>query len=489
MKNLLHTLCLIAGLVMSANITGEVYADVKIKTKADSGTESTVYIKGKRQRLEVGGVVAILTQCDMKRTVQLNGQTKTYTVSTFDQSTLTADGANTERGQATSQATSMQSAATKRGGIVTSVVTVKDTGERQQMFGYTARRIKSSTITESSPDACTQDKSRIDSDGWYIDLALEFNCENQSSASFAASNNDGGCRDQYRTKQIGTAKLGYPVKVTTTFYDKNNQPTGNYNHEVVELSKATLDAALFDVPADYREAKNAQELYAAQAKEQNESAMDNESGGVAANARTLANKATNSTQTNSTMPGAKKEGVIRIGIAPTKTTSVGEGLDAGALSAAVRNTMVNFLAGPAVEIVQLDARLPVQIEAEAKQKECDFVLYTTAAHKKGKSGGFGGFLKAATPIADVASLGGYGSTTGAVAASVTTTAIYTAANVSSSVKAKDELTLDYKLNNASGSPVIANTLKAKAKSDGDDLISNLVEQAAGAVLTQATKKQ
>ncbi len=56
----------------------------------------------------------------------------------------------------------------KRGGIVTSTVTMKDTGERQQMFGYTARRILISTVTESSPEACSQTKSRMDTDGWYI---------------------------------------------------------------------------------------------------------------------------------------------------------------------------------------------------------------------------------------------------------------------------------------------------------------------------------
>ncbi len=53
-------------------------------------------------------------------------------------------------------------------------------------------------------------------------------------------------------KQVGTAKPGYPVKMKMTFYDENNQPQNTHGYEVVELSKATLDAALFDVPADYK---------------------------------------------------------------------------------------------------------------------------------------------------------------------------------------------------------------------------------------------
>ncbi len=486
MKQLLHALCLVVALISEANLTSDVYADVKIKTKIDSGSESTTYIKGKRQRMELGGgETAIITQCDMKRTVGLNQPTKTYTVSLFNQKTdvaTTETAANDDRTKPTPN---------KRGGVITSTITTKDTGERQQMFGFTARRIKTSMVSESSPDACSKDKSRIDSDGWYIDLGLDFNCDNErASAAIAGVKNGGGCRDEYRTKQIGTAKLGFPVKVTTTLYDENNKATNSFTQEVIELSKATLEPALFDVPADYREVKNAQEIYAAMsaASASNDDArttnnVNATNGGMGANARNLAE----AKPTQGTIP-AKKEGVIRIGVAMTKTTSVGEGLNAATLSEAVRNTMVNYLTGPAIEVIALDARLPVQIDAEAKQKECDYVLYTTVAHKKGKSGGFGGFLKAAAPIADVVPLAGASSAAGAVATSVATTAIYTAANVAGSVKAKDELTLEYKLNNASGSPVVANTLKAKAKSDGDDLISQLVEQAASAVLTQATKK-
>jgi hypothetical protein len=166
----------------------------------------------------------------------------------------------------------------------------------------------------------------------------------------------------------------------------------------------------------------------------------------------------------------------------------GEGITPQALAEAVRNTMVSYLTGPAIEVITLDARLPQQLEAEVKQKECDYVVVATVAHKKGKSGGFGGFLKSAAIVADAAPIG-YGSTAGAVAASVATTAVYTAAEVSGSVKAKDELTLDYKMQAANtGVAAVAGTLKAKAKSDGDDLITQLVEQAAGAVLAGATKK-
>ena len=55
------------------------------------------------------------------------------------------------------------------------------------------------------------------------------------------------------------------------------------------------------------------------------------------------------------------------------------------------------------------------------------------------------------------------------------------------VKAKDEITLDFRLVPAAGGPTpkAADTLKAKAKHDGEDVLTPLVERAAAAVLSGA----
>src|SRR4028119_746102 len=66
-----------------------ILADVKIKTRntvAEQTTESTVYIKGKRQRSEqdFGGMKTVtLTQCDLRRDVQLNTRAKNYFLSLY----------------------------------------------------------------------------------------------------------------------------------------------------------------------------------------------------------------------------------------------------------------------------------------------------------------------------------------------------------------------------------------------------------------------
>jgi hypothetical protein len=277
--------------------------------------------------------------------------------------------------------------------------------------------------------------------------------------------------------------------------------TTTFSQEVVELSKATLEDALFDIPVGYREVNSAQEMYSASSMMAAAGGDDNGGGSSISSSmggsRTqpssgmkLPTSSSNMVANSGTVGGeigAKKEGVIRVGVAFPKATSA-EGIDAGQLAEAVRTTMVNYLTGPALEVVPLQARLPQQIELEAKQKEVDFVVYSTVAHKKGGGGGgFGGFLRAAAPVASMAGYGG--GYAGSVASSVASTTIYTAAELASSVKAKDELTLDYKLmSSKGGSPVIAKTLKAKAKSDGEDILSQLIEQAASAVLAEATKK-
>jgi len=176
--------------------------------------------------------------------------------------------------------------------------------------------------------------------------------------------------------------------------------------------------------------------------------------------------------------------VIRIGVTPTETLAAGDRLNPAALGGATRNTLIKFLTRPTVEAVALTARSPQEAELEAKQKECDFIVYTTVSHKRGGGGGLGGFISKAAPIAEMMTTGGaggYGTETAPPESA-------SASGVSKSVKSKDELTLIHKLQPVGASPMQPGTLKAKAKSDGEDIISPLAEQAATAVLSEATKK-
>ena len=63
------------------------YADVKIKTRqtvSGQTSENTTYIKGKRQRSEMmDGKMISITQCDLRRDVQIMPEGKVYMVNPF----------------------------------------------------------------------------------------------------------------------------------------------------------------------------------------------------------------------------------------------------------------------------------------------------------------------------------------------------------------------------------------------------------------------
>lgn len=185
--------------------------------------------------------------------------------------------------------------------------------------------------------------------------------------------------------------------------------------------------------------------------------------------------------------GAKKAGTVRLGLAGVKTGAVGEGISAADLSAAIQNSLGDYLKGTKVEIVPLEAKLPSAQAEEAKQKECDFIVVANVSHKKGGGGGFG-FGKVLGQVVGQTGIGHTGSTIGNIAGQMATTAIVTAGSLSGNVKSKDELTLDLKLvSTADNSSPLTRQFKAKAKSDGDDIISAVVEQAAQAIIDAVGK--
>jgi hypothetical protein len=182
-------------------------------------------------------------------------------------------------------------------------------------------------------------------------------------------------------------------------------------------------------------------------------------------------------------------GVIRIGVVQPKA-QMGQGNSGANVAEPIRGMLSQYLNGPTQEIVPLSAMLSSQIDAEAKAKDCDYVLFSTISQKLG-GGGAANFLKKAGPMTSMIPVVGMaGGVSGAVAGAVTGTAVSSAANVASTVKAKSEITLEYKLMIPGNDvPVLANTEKAKAKEDGEDIISPLMEQAATAIVAELTKKR
>ena len=467
LKTTLFRTVIAIGCLMTMSVIAS--ADTKIKSRQTSGGqtyENTSYIKGKRQRSETsGGQMIVIQQCDLRRNIQIMPAAKMYMIQPYDEP-ATGTTPNTST-------TASQPSAVKKGGVVTSTVTTKDTGERKQMFGYTARHIITTMEMKSSPDACSQVNTKMEIDGWYIDAAFALDCDMSRAYSGYKPKAGGGCHDRYETKQIGAARKGYPVWEKTTMFGPNGAESFSTTNEVVEFSQATLDPSLFDVPEGYRQVEDFSSAFSAAAM-----GAPDSSNTSANTSPSVAIPTTQPTATASQL-GPKRAGVIRLGVTAVKTGNVTEGMNAAELAAAVRNTLLQNLKSGNVEVVPIDATGGAAIQAEAQQKECDYVVFTNVSLKKG-GGGFGSVFGSTAAKIGAGII--YPSSTAAVVAVNTAT-------VAQNIKAKDELSMDIRLEKpGSTTPSFAEQYKAKAKSAGEDIIAPLVQQASTAIAATVAKQ-
>ena len=352
-------------------------------TMAGMPTQSTTMIKGLRERSEtnmsMGGMnmsQTSITQCDLRRTIQINDRARKYMISPMDSDESTASTTGTDA--------AAMSGPSRRGGDVTMSVNTTDTGERKEMFGFTARHLKRTMISQSSPDACQQQHMKIETDGWYINLEYGLSCPSQRPPQRPGMAST-GCRDRYQYKHNGPSNLGYPLIETTTMYGADGSATFTMTKEVIELSRQTLDAALFDLPAGYTLANNQQEMNGTPSMAEIMAMAGQQPG------------QTNSESGQSSMAGmpstTKTTGKARVGVVEfnnkTKTSVSTDSL---------REQLVAALNGEGVDAISLNASSASEAEIEAKAKGCAYILYTDISSLKAASTGkkIGGLLGRAT---------------------------------------------------------------------------------------------
>jgi hypothetical protein len=352
-------------------------ADLKVTRKNGAGGysgQSTVYIKGQRQRTESPAMTTI-QQCDLHRSVWVNDRTKMYFI-------MNDDDASQSAGASAPAPASAPQGPTRRGAVVNVTESVTDTGERKQMFGFTARHIKSTSVIDAPPEACNPGRTESESDGWYIDLAAGMSCNADRPATPPSRGARPDCMDHYRTHFTGGGKLGFPVMVTTKYKSTgqggDESMAGGFTNtmEVTDISTVTLDPSLFEIPAGYQQAASMMELMMGPGGRPDMANMP----GMPPGAQPPAGEAESSTGAGipgsgipaaSSSVGPKQPGTIRVGVAAINNRAGGSvSLDA------LRSRLVGAISGDGVEAVPLDASSAPAAEAEAKQKDCDFVLYT-----------------------------------------------------------------------------------------------------------------
>src|SRR5215471_4301642 len=353
-------------------ITGDFKITIKQSMGGGQEMQNTTMIKGLRERSQMsmpgmpaGMGMTTITECDLKRTIQINDSARKYMITPMDSGDSEASA--TTGGH-------VSGGPSRRGGVVTMTINTVDTGERREMFGYTARHLKQTATSESSPDACNPNSMKIDRDGWYINLEYGLNCGTERPPQMPGMPT-GGCRDTYRFHRTGVTNLGYPLIETTTI----NGTT--MTREVTELSRQPLDAALFDVPAGYTQANTMQEMYAAPAV-----------GDMMATARQQEANQARPTPSNLPNPAAArpKVGIVEFNNKAKASVSTDE----------LRQQLVATLTGDGIEAVALNASSAGEAAMEAKAKGCTYILYTDISTFRAPSTGkkIGGFLGRATGV-------------------------------------------------------------------------------------------
>jgi hypothetical protein len=393
---------------------------------------NTTYVKGPRKRTASGGMmgmgadVATIEQCDLKQNVKVNDKKKLYTVEPFD----TDNEAPSPRPAAGARPKPQP---TKRGGTVTYVNNITDTGERKQMFGVTARHLKTSMSMEASPDACSKADMKMESDGWYIDLP-EFSCpvnfRPQTMPNYQAP--QGGCQDHIVSRSTGSGKLGFPLQETRTMSMGGDQ-SFSQTTETIEFSRAPLEQSLFDVPTGYAIASDSQQLYGQPdmaAMMRAAQAGNNDDDSTRSGSNPSFNISGNSGSMPASFTGTK--------IAVLMPTSKGEGVSTSSL----QMFLIDKLSGGNVRAMAVNS------EADARAAGAAYILTSDISKlKQSKAGGL------------------FGAVTGINAA------------------AKYDAQVDYKLVKlADGSTVLSSKSASKSETEANAAAQNILGMEAVAVL-------
>jgi hypothetical protein len=204
-------------------------ADLRFKVKETyTGATSTTteYHKGNRWRRDSedhGG--CFIVDPSNKRTITIDPSKQEYLINTLSRPEPATDPSQT---------------------IVVEIET-RDTGERKQMFGHSARHLitteRRHTELLQKPRSETRETT---TDGWYLDLPLPVPHRSQVGAVAVLTTLDRAGRSRGIPK-VQVTRHG-PVPQGLAVWES----TGGNQLEVTEFSEGPLDDALFEPPVGFR---------------------------------------------------------------------------------------------------------------------------------------------------------------------------------------------------------------------------------------------
>ena len=163
---------------------------------------------------------------------------------------------------------------------------------------------------------------------------------------------------------------------------------------------------------------------------------------------------------------------IRLGISLPKV-ALGQTQARNDEAAALQTLIASNLASKNIEVVTLGALSSPLSAVEVAEKHCDYVLSVGLSQKK--SGGGMGFLRSAAPLSSMIPAIGVATKASALVTQVAARAsLQSIEALARSTKANNEVTLDYRLASIGGNELLSKAEKAKAQTDGQDVITAMV---------------
>jgi hypothetical protein len=248
----LALLASLAGLLVAPAIAQQLVVpdvpDLMLKTRQIDSARGVqfadtevLYLKGARQRHEtlrgpagIGPTIAIyITQCDERRRVILEPAAKTYAYMPIED-----PKAYVERIRKSGQPVMALQ------GPPVMIIDSNDTGERRPFGSFTARHVIVTTRRTAVPGATLVEPEESVVDGWYIDVPHSHCWEGVETETMLA-----GPWAPPRIERRGNGRRGYPIEETHRYTMLSR--THTITRELLEVSEAPLDDALFAPPADY----------------------------------------------------------------------------------------------------------------------------------------------------------------------------------------------------------------------------------------------
>jgi hypothetical protein len=155
-------------------------------------------------------------------------------------------------------------------------------------------------------------------------------------------------------QESGSESHGYPSGYTITTYGENGKPVSKVTMSVTAVVTDPLDAALFEIPAGYKD-------------------------------------------TGIQVVAAKPAGAVRIGTIPMQNQFSSQVQGAGPY-----NQLFAALRDAKLDVIPLGEGTQEGVEQKARDKQCDYILYTELASlEKPATGKLGGMLKKAGSVSHV----------------------------------------------------------------------------------------